>query len=177
MRDPRLARRYAAALLEAARDQGATEEVMDAMENVIAPLVADETFLAFWLGPQLPVRRKVELIEEIFAALPPVLRHFLMTLLDKKRESVLLDVPGALRERHDEESGVVRAHLTTALPLEEKQAAPFIAYLKARLGGEVKLTREVDPELIAGFRLSWRDKVIDGSVARSIQEIRRRLSA
>ncbi|HEB85220.1 MAG TPA: F0F1 ATP synthase subunit delta, partial [Bacteroidetes bacterium] len=77
----------------------------------------------------------------------------------------------------DEESGVVRAHLTTALPLEEKQAAPFIAYLKARLGGEVKLTREVDPELIAGFRLSWRDKVIDGSVARSIQEIRRRLSA
>lgn len=177
MRDPRLGRRYAEALYSAASDQGVVDDVVLASETVLEPLVEDATFQSFWKGHQMPLPKKLELIEEIFKEIPALLRNFLRLLLDKKREEVLNDMLPALREIHDRERGVVRAVLTTAIEIGEDDMAPFNELVAKLLGGKVDLTRKVNESLVAGFTLRYGDKIIDGSVARSISEIRRRLSA
>jgi F-type H+-transporting ATPase subunit delta len=45
--------------------------------------------------------------------------------------------------------------------------------LQGRLGGEVVLNAEVDPALIGGFILIIDDKLLDASVSRQLEEIRR----
>ena len=177
MRDPRLGRRYAEALYSAASDQGVAEEVVAAFEETIAPLANDPHFLAFWRGRRVPEARRYELVDELFGRLPKAVTQFLKLLLEKKREEVLFDVIPALRDLHDKQRGMVRATLTTAVELSEGELTPFRELLADRLGGEVTLFHKVDPDLIAGFRLRYGDRIIDGSVARSISEIRRRLSA
>lgn len=177
MRDPRLGRRYAEALYSAASDQGVADEVVTAFEETIAPLENDPHFLAFWRGRRVPEARRYELVDELFGKLPKVVTQFFKLLLEKKREEVLFDVIPALRDLHDKQRGIVRATLTTAVALGDDELAPFKALLADRLGGDVTLTTNVDEGLIAGFRLRYGDKIIDGSVVRSITEIRRRLSA
>lgn len=177
MKDPKLGRRYAEALYSAASDQGVVDDVVLASETVLEPLVKDQTFQVFWLGRQIPLPKKLELIDEVFKEVPVLLRNFLRLLLDKKREEVLVDMLPALREIHDRERGIVRAVLTTAIEISEDDMAPFKELVTKLLGGKVELTRKVNESLIAGFTLRYGDKIIDGSVARSISEIRRRLSA
>ncbi len=177
MKDPRLGRRYAEALFEAAEEQGVLEEVLEVVRTVLVPLSEDGDFVRFWLSPEVPLQRKEEVIEKTFADFPAPIRQFMGLLLEKKRAGVLFDMMPALFEHYDRKRGVVRAKLTTAVELDDKQAEPFVKLLSKRFRGGVILEREVDPEIVAGFRLSYGDKVIDGSVQRSISELRRRISA
>jgi F-type H+-transporting ATPase subunit delta len=49
------------------------------------------------------------------------------------------------------------------------------ALLQERMDGEIVLDAEVDPSLIGGFTLSVDDKLLDASVSRQLEEIRRQL--
>jgi F-type H+-transporting ATPase subunit delta len=176
--DPKLARRYAQALYAAARQAEEVDGVMQAVTETLTPLVKDEQFRLFWYSRRVPMQRQLELIDSLFEAFPASLRNFLKLLLEKKREGILADVIGALRGIHDEASGTVRATLTTAVKLSDEEAEPFEAMLAKRVGGgNIVLTRKVDPSLIGGFRIRYGDRIIDGSVERSLGEISRRLTA
>jgi F-type H+-transporting ATPase subunit delta len=178
VKDPKLARRYAQALYSAAVQVGEEEAVMQAVRDVLVPLLDDPQFRLFWLSRRVPVPRQLELVDEAFKGTPASLRHFLMLLIEKRREGILAEIIPALAIINDETTGVVRATLTTAVELNDEEAKPFVEMLKKRLaGGTVVLTRGVDPSLIGGFRLRYGDKVIDGSIARSIDEIERLLTA
>ncbi len=178
MKDPKLAKRYARALYSAAKEAGEVDAVMQVARETLAPLLDDPQFRLFWLSRRVPAPRRQELVDQLFKEAPASLRHFLKLLIEKKRESILREVAATLDLLHDEQTGVVRATLTTAVELSGEDVKPFEQLLKKRLGGAtVVLTREVDQSLVGGFRLRYGDKVIDGSVARSIHEIERRLSA
>ncbi|MFH0881685.1 MAG: ATP synthase F1 subunit delta [bacterium] len=178
MKDPKLARRYAQALYSAAVQMGEVEAVMEAVRDILVPLLDDPQFRLFWLSGFVPAPRQRELVDEAFKDVPASLRHFLKLLIEKRREGILAEVVPMLGSIHDEATDVVRATLTTALELNDEEAKPFEVMLKKRLGGgTIVLTRRVDPSLIGGFRLRYGDKVIDGSIARSIDEIERRLTA
>ncbi len=104
--------------------------------------------------------------------------QFLRLLLTKNREEVLFDALTALSDINDRERGTVRATLTTAIEMDDANLEEFKALLiKKTDGGEVILEQKIDTNIIAGFILRFGDKIIDASVARSISEIRRRMSA
>ncbi len=176
MSDPKLARRYAEGLYEAAKDAGDVDDVMEAMK-LIHEAYESPVLRQFWVGHQVPQPKKLEVVDEAFADTPELVRTFLKVLIEKKREAILEDVYPALSALYDQERGVVRATLTTAIELEEDETTPFVDYLKKELDAEIILSRKVDPSIIAGFRLRFGDRIIDASVERSISEIRRRVSA
>lgn len=177
MKDPKLARRYAQALYSAAVQAGEADAVMQAVQEVLVPLLDDPQFRLFWFSRRVPAPRQLELVDEAFKDVPGSLRHFLMLLIDKRREGILAEVIPALNVIHDDAANVMRATLTTAVELSDAETVPFEELLAKRFGGTVVLTRKVQPSLVAGFRLRYGDKVIDGSVERSINEIERLLSA
>lgn len=178
MSDLKLARRYAQAIYNAAVGAGEVDGVIEAVEGTLRPLLDDDQFKLFWYSRRVPPHRQKELVDEVFGQFPVTLRNFMKLLLDKKREDLLPDVVTTLAVIHDEASGTVRATLTTAIELSDEEAKPFEAMLAKRVGsGNVILSRKVDDELIGGFRLRYSDRIIDGSVARSLGEIKRRLTA
>lgn len=174
MTDPKLGRRYADALYEAARDEGVVEEVMKAVEQVEQVFEQSEDLKRVWDAPQIPGEKKAAIINEVFKGAPEVLLRSLQVLLEKKRGWVLMDMLSAVRERHDQEAGIVRGVLTTAIELDEKEVKPFSELLKKRTeGDDVQIDRKVDPDLIAGFTLRWGTQFIDASVSRALRDIRR----
>lgn len=172
-----LGRRYADGLYEAAKSKGVVSEVVEGMQTVEEVYAASPEFAAFWGSPQVSPKAKHALVDKAFAKLPELVRNLLKTLVDRKREPALPALCRELHVRHDEETGVVRATLTTAVEVTEEEAAGFVELLQHRLSGKVLLRRKTDESLIAGFRLRFGDQIIDASVSRSLEEMKRAISA
>jgi F-type H+-transporting ATPase subunit delta len=177
VKDAKLTRRYADALYSSAAAAGEADEVVAALEEVVAPLADDRTFEAFWRGRRVPQPVKLELVDEVFAELPETLRRAMKLLLEKGREEILFDLPPVLRERHDRERGIVRATLATAIELSDEELAEVKGALAERFGSEVHLQVEVDEELVGGFRVRYGDRVLDASLARAFSDLRALLGA
>ncbi|MDP8205631.1 MAG: ATP synthase F1 subunit delta [Candidatus Electryonea clarkiae] len=177
MSDSRLGRRYADGLYEAAKKQDTVEEVYAALKSIQEAFDNIPELTKFWRSYQTTLSQKKAMVEAAFKEAPELVRNLFFILIDKKRESILHDVFVAFANRYDEELGIIRAVLTTAVKLDDNEINPFIDYLKGRFGGEVDLKHQLDPSMIAGFRLRYGNRIIDASVERSINEIRRRVSA
>jgi F-type H+-transporting ATPase subunit delta len=88
---------------------------------------------------------------------------------------------GRLVERFADEVAARRqqwiAHVTTSRPLAEEQLRRLQHQLNVLYGKDLKLTVDVDPELIGGLRVQVGEEVIDGSLATRIDELRQRIGA
>ncbi|MBZ0263340.1 ATP synthase F1 subunit delta [bacterium] len=178
MSTAKVSQRYAEALYEAAKDTGNVVEVLDAIDSIDEVMEKAPELHRFWVGPQYPIEQKIAVVDEAFAGAPELVRNMLKFLLEKNREDVLFDLSQVLHEIDDTDRNIIRAVLTTAVKLEENEVEPFLKILSNYIGaGTLDLRRKVNPSLISGFTLRFGDTVIDASVARSIEEIRREASA
>ena len=75
------------------------------------------------------------------------------------------------RRRHN----IREALLVTAAPVDDRFAERVCRAAESRTHGEVRLAREVRPELIGGFVFRMDDVLIDASVAAQLKLLRRKL--
>ncbi len=177
MSDPRLGRRYADGLYSAAKKANLIDRIADELGLFGEALSTVPQLKRMWVGYDASPEQKKAVVSDAFAEAHDLVRNFLCFLVDKKRETLIHDVIPAFKERQDEEKGIIRARLATAIELNDAEADEFVSLLKEQFKGEINLTREVDESLIAGFRLRFGNRIIDASVERSINEIRRKVGA
>lgn len=106
--------------------------------------------------------------------LEPELSRFVALLIRNKRLEYVKQALHRFTELYDASRGRRLVVFRTAVPAPEMERR-IKDLLQARLGGEVVLTAEVDPSLIGGFTLTIDDKLLDASVSRQLEEIRRQL--
>ena len=102
----------------------------------------------------------------------PELQKFVSLLVENKRTEYVKYIFHTFLDMYNASRGRKLAYLKTAVP------APYLedklkALLEEKFGGEVLLQTSVDPGLIGGFVLTIDDQMLDASVSRQIEEIRR----
>jgi F-type H+-transporting ATPase subunit delta len=109
-----------------------------------------------------------------FAALgiSKTIGDFILLLLDKKRLYLpLLRLRPATGSFGDEAAGILRAAITSALPLTESQVNELRSALEKSTGKKVVLDVATDPSLIGGVVSRIGDKVLDGSIRTQLAKI------
>jgi F-type H+-transporting ATPase subunit delta len=76
-----------------------------------------------------------------------------------------------------EESGHSIATITVATPLTAAQTTRLAAALSAQYDTSIRINQIVDPTILGGMRVQIGDKVIDGSIASRIADLRLRLAS
>lgn len=94
----------------------------------------------------------------------PAFQRFIALLADNGRLSLLPEVAGLYDQLRADAERVVKAKVTSAVPLEGDALERIKASLKRRFGREVELATAVDPALIGGAVVDAGDLVIDGSI-------------
>ncbi len=148
--------KYARALFLAARDAGELEDTKKA-------------FAA--LAEQLRSSGRID-----GGQVPAVLNGFLSVLSKKKRTALLFDVFDKFLQMCDEDSGQVRARISTAFPLDAGQKDAITEKLSGMLSSRVVLSEQIDPSLIAGAVLRVKDKVLDLSISGRLSELEKELA-
>lgn len=171
-----IAHRYAQALFDIA-----VQENLDAIEAELQELtkcVEENAEVAHVLyHPHISLSEKKDLMNKIFAGqLSVTVRNFLNLLIDRRRQNYLPEISREFARLADEARNIVEAKVFSAIPLSENQEERLHRELARMTGKNVRMVKEVRPELIGGVMVQIGDRVMDGTVAFKLQRIRQSLS-
>jgi len=170
------ARRYAKAVFELAQQDGQLEQWGRRLASM-RELFADREVAAVLKNPTIATERR----EALVATSPQLIDEEASNLARLLIESNRIDEAAAIEEEFerltDEAAGRVRAVVTTAIELGARDRERVAEELSKQLKKDVRVTLVVDPRIIGGMRLQYGDRVVDGSVAARLEQLRRRLAA
>jgi F-type H+-transporting ATPase subunit delta len=173
-----IAERYAKALLTAAQNEKALGPVGIQAQLLAQALSGAQGVTSFLSDPLAGAGAKAAVLVAAFGEEPhPLMRAFLQTVLEHKRERYLPAILHAFSALVDEAEGRVQARLGTAKPLPPATRKLLEGALSQRLGRTVALEPYTDRSLLGGAVLRLGDTVFDGSLRSSLtrlgQDLRR----
>jgi len=176
-----VAARYAHALLDVVLEPGAKvkpDEVIAQLNSVEALMAGSEDLRHVMQTPAVPGSRKRAAMAQLAGplGLAPLVRNFVFVLIDHRRLAQLSQIREAFEEFLDESKGLVRAAVTSAQSLDERQSHAIAGELERLTGKRVRAQYSVDPALVGGAVARIGSTVYDGSVHGELQAMRRRLT-
>ena len=176
MRDETVSRNYAETLFELASRNDALEEYGAGLEVVARLLDEDPKFRMFIETPRIEDGDRKALIRKVFGdALPTHVLNFVLVTIDKRRQRLLRGISRQYQLLLDEAMG--REHVEVTLAREADQATQDLiaSRLSTALGKTAIPHVRVKPEIIGGLIVRTRDTILDGSVRRRLEGMRRQL--
>lgn len=170
------AKRYAKAVFELAQADGRFEPWARRLER-IRELFSDPKVAAVLNNPTIATEQREALVASAPHLLDEEGTNLARLLIEAGRIEDAAAVEEAYQAMVDDAEGRVRATVTTAIALGQKDRDQVADELSKRLRKEVKVTVVVDPRVIGGLRLQYGDHVIDATVAGRLEQLRRRLAA
>jgi F-type H+-transporting ATPase subunit delta len=170
-----IARRYAQAYFDLAQAAGAVDAWGSELSRVAEALSDDEVARALD-NPRLRVTQRAELAAALLEGTRKEAGNLVRLLVERNRGAALPQVVAHYQRLADRASGVTRAEVTTAVPVDDATAARIRHTLSDRIGGAVETTVAQDPEILGGLVIRIGDRVIDGSVRTRLQQLRTALT-
>ena len=175
MNDSIIRTRYADALVKYVRETGNGDSVCAQAEK-LAHVLGEVPDLSRMIAAKDVVSdaKKRELLQTALGEpMQPELSRFIDLLLSNGRVRTLRFLLLDFAERYRRSKGIRRARLKVAVPPSEELLTRLAALVKERTGDEAQIEVEVDPSLIGGFVFDIDDAIIDKSVARKLELIKR----
>jgi F-type H+-transporting ATPase subunit delta len=171
-------RRYAKALFQLASETGQVAQLRGEIDSLAALLAESPELAGVLLQPLRPVAERSKVLDAVAERLGAgaLLRHFYQVLIEHRRLVDLEAIRAEFARLADEQAGVRRAQVRSARPLSGAQLERLRRALAARLGHEVEIEVEVDPELLGGLVAQVGDLLLDGSVRTQLRQLRASLA-
>ncbi len=166
-----IARPYAQAMFDVAREKGDLVKVSDAL--AIASAVAeDAAFAALDGDPAVSSDKLAELVIGVCGKQATAeVSNFIKMLAENGRLSVLPEIAKLFNECKSLEESTIEAEVVSASKLTNAQQKEIASKLKARLGREVTLQCTIDKTIIGGAIIRAGDLVIDGSITGQLKKL------
>jgi F-type H+-transporting ATPase subunit delta len=166
---------YANALHQAARDAGRVHEVDRDLAALVSTLGENPIVLRALVNPALPREGKHRILVRLLEQADPLARNSVLVLAEHGRLAFLVDLQLAYADLADDDEQVLPVEVTTAVALGQAELDALQERISAAVGRRAQLTARVDPNLIGGLVLRARNVLLDASVKRRLEELRRAL--
>ena len=172
MRSREIARRYADALYQIARDEDRVTAVEDEL-RAIAGDVSEITDMERYLTHPLVSRdEKDRLLESAYGDLDEAVVGLLRLLVRNGREGYIDLILDEYLSVRAEAERTARIRVVSAQALAEDERDALRTRLQTALGRTVVLEEQLDEGLLAGVRIEVEGKVIDGTLLAKVNELR-----
>lgn len=175
MRETKVAVRYAKSLISLALEQGKLEEANTDMNTLVQTCKSSPDLQAMLNSPVIMSDKKISVLKAIFGAhLRELTMSFIVLMANKKREYLLSEIAEQFNNQYREILGIVRVEVTSAVALDDN----IRSQIRARIGGDktIEFVEKIDASLIGGFIVKVGDKQFDGSISRSISNLKKTFS-
>jgi F-type H+-transporting ATPase subunit delta len=170
--------RYARALLEVALAE--TDPVL-VQQELSAAAELFKGHAGLWkvmTNPAVPAPKKRAIVDGILPQLgvTPVVQKTLQMLASRDRIGLLPEIVDAYSGKLMDRQKVVRANVTSAVPLAGDRVKALERELAGITGRRVVMSAVVDPAIMGGLVTQIGSTVWDGSVKRQLEKIREKLA-
>ncbi|MHB9038298.1 MAG: F0F1 ATP synthase subunit delta [Armatimonadota bacterium] len=176
MIEPRIVRRYASALFQAASKTDVVDRVESDLGLVSYMFESSPRLKECIESPLISASKKHEILKDIFLdKVHDITLSYLNLLVSKRREGAILQTESEYIKLANVARGIVAVEVTSAIELNESEEAALTAKLIEKIGKTVQLEKLVDPSIIGGAKVRIGDTVIDGSIKGRLAALRERM--
>ncbi|MBN2538866.1 MAG: F0F1 ATP synthase subunit delta [Deltaproteobacteria bacterium] len=169
-----IAKRYARALFDIAREEDTIEAIYDELKGFSSLLEQSADLAEFFANPVFDSSDKVAVMRDILekVKMSSITSNFLKLLVDKRRIDALEQIEECYRKYMDDVLNNVRVDVKTAFPLSSKLSARIKEQMEGMTGKNVEMVVDEDPSLLGGVVIGVGDTLYDGSVRAQLNSIR-----
>ncbi|OGT96316.1 MAG: ATP synthase F1 subunit delta [Gemmatimonadetes bacterium RIFCSPLOWO2_02_FULL_71_11] len=176
MKNPVVARNYAAALVAVAERHDQVEQYGLLLDALAGAVGVEPKIKQVLESPRVHKAAKKRILEQALKGVAPApLVRFLQAVVQRGRQGMLADISAAYQDLVDRHLGRVHAGVTTARPVDEALRAAITERLTAAIGKTVVPHFRTEASVIGGVIVRVGDRVFDGSLRRRIRLLRHRM--
>ena len=169
------ARRHAQAVFQIALESKELERWQTDLETIVDTLKEPEITAALE-SPKLRLEEKKRILETILPGITPAAMNLAYFLVAKNRLRILSDLLAEFRRLLNAHYGREMAEVVTAVPISDEDKNRIRERLAALVDKELVLSVKVDPNVKGGLTAKVGDKLVDGSVRTTLEDLRRSLA-
>jgi F-type H+-transporting ATPase subunit delta len=171
-----IARVYAEALFEVARDKDKLNEIHDQL-GVVADAIAENRDLqVFFFSPYFSSAEKRDGIARVLSGAEPELVNFLELLAEKHRMPVVFRIRRRFDEMWAKEKRRLEVRLTSAVELPKDVVKRVGKQIEDQTGQTIELESDVDENILGGIVLRVGNMVLDASVRNKLERLRKEVA-
>jgi F-type H+-transporting ATPase subunit delta len=176
VREPTIARNYAAALFELGERHESTERFAGLVSGLAGAMQTEPRVKVVLESPQVPKHTKEQVLRDALhdVASDPFLR-FLAAVIKRGRQGLIPQIAREYGTLVDQKLNRIHAGVTLARTPDEALKAAVVDRLKEATGKDVVARFREDPAILGGVILRIGDRIIDGSVRRRMTRLKRQL--
>jgi len=156
----RAARAYAEALFSAARKMGQADELGETLLSLKKRMEEDAEIRKILQHDLIPLQEKERALQDL-----------LPRLLSRERDETFISIAPEYQRLLDQEKDVEPVELTVASPISPDLESELEEKLSGIVGKKVRLEVKIEPQLLGGMVLRWKERVIDASVRKKLERI------
>ena len=171
------ARRYARALFDVVSKSGDVDAALVELKALGGAISSHADLRRALTSPGVPLGAKLTVMREVLALQPvsKVVARLITLIVENDDIDEIDQIVEAFELRVLDLHQVVRAEITSAVPLPADKVQAIEASLATASGARVVITPLVDPDILGGVVAKVGSRVYDGSVVRHLARIRARL--
>ncbi len=178
MQNPRLAQRYAKSLIDLSVELKRLDAVYDDILLLNQICSKSREFVLMLKSPIIKDDKKYKIIAGVTEnKISEITQTFIKLLSSKNRESTLPEIISSFIEQYNKLKGIHKVKLTTAAPLSDTIKNSFIEKIEAtNTLKNIQLETVVNEKLIGGFVLEMEGKLIDASILRDLNDVKKQFA-
>ena len=174
MKDHKVSFRYASSLLDSTIEKKNVDSVSNDMDLLFNTLEGNSNLNLMLKSPVIKPQVKSSILNEIFKnKISSDSLSFLLFVIEKKREDLLIDIAKKFLELKDEYLGILNVEITTPFDFTDDQKERIKNKFESNLNKIIKLNNIVNKELIGGFIARVADTMYDASIKHQLEILRK----
>ena len=175
MSDARIGRVYATALYAAAEAADSVAGTGADLRAFVQALDDSQPLANVVFDPQIDPETKTRVLTQLTRGADHLAAGVLAVLLEKGRIALAGEVADEYERLVAKAARVVDIEVTTAVPVAAEVERQIVERVRASTGGEPRLTKRVDPDILGGLVLRVDDLLVDGSLRARLEQLDDRL--
>jgi len=174
MTDHKVSLSYATSLLDSSIEKKNLDLVIKDMELVFSVLQREKELLVVMKSPVIKLKTKSSILSKIFKTkVSEDTFNFLLFVVEKKREDLLLNIAKKFLELKDEYLGILNIEVSAPYDFSEDQKLQIKKKFESAFNKIIKLNYILDKGLIGGFVAKVTDTMYDASVKHQLELLRK----
>ena len=169
----KIARVYAEALFQVAREKGKLDAIREQLGQFVDVLQGDRDLQVFFFSPYFSSAEKAAGLQRAVSGADQELLNFLELLIEKQRMPEVFRIRGQLDELWKKENRRIEVTVTSAVELEPAVVEKVGEEIERQTGQRVELASRVDGEILGGIVLQVGNKVLDASIRARLEKLRK----
>ncbi|MET3317830.1 UNVERIFIED_ORG: F-type H+-transporting ATPase subunit delta [Peribacillus simplex] len=176
MSDITVAKRYAVALFQIAKEQNLINQLEEELRIVNEVFTNDNELLSFLAHPKMTKDAKSALIANAFAILSSSVQNTVMLMVERHRTDEVTAMAQEFIELANEENSVADATVYTVRPLTDSEMEAVSSSFAAKIGKRnLRITNITDTNILGGIKLQIGNRIYDGTISGKLGRLSKQL--